>query len=526
MAIVYKIFPAIGVARIGNSDADYFLGPESPGIAPSGPYRDKTPEKKIKPQAVRFRVYQFERDKFGKETCIREVTLKKGTSIEWSIQLVNRKAAGGIFPPGGSTATPRNRDYDRSGLVIDSLPQSISGKLSCAKELSGEINFIKNGNIEGNARVKLAKISTDSKGRLLVIGGPGESRSPLNSSLYGFANNDGWYDSVSDGPVTATIKMDGAEPVIAEGGAWVLVAPPSYAPEIDNVVTWYDQALNVVARDFTPQLMSRVPSFTADIFPILKRTYLLSWVLKGGQRYHGGAGNFLDPSRINAMADNSDASRSARERVFNKLVPPNTSAPRSEVLPDPPKNMPRLYSGVDPDDPSRYEYAALTALQYTMMKRWAEGNFVADWDGEPNFVEIKKLPLDMQPAALTRAALEACIGGPFYPGIEATYLIAQRETYIEPFRIDPRHPAGFLTERMALPWQADFEECGDFWWPAQRPVEVTAGDGNRVPFSRGVNGKSDMVKWWTELGFIVRKGTKYVESERQPIPPEPINGDS
>ena len=27
------------------------------------------------------------------------------------------------------------------------------------------------------------------------------------------------------------------------------------------------------------------------------------------------------------------------------------------------------------------------------------------------------------------------------------------------FRIDPAHPAGFLTEKMALPWQADFADC-------------------------------------------------------------------
>ncbi|MDR4485332.1 MAG: LodA/GoxA family CTQ-dependent oxidase [Nitrospirales bacterium] len=180
-------------------------------------------------------------------------------------------------------------------------------------------------------------------------------------------------------------------------------------------------------------------------------------------------------------------------------------------------NMPKLFSGLDPDDPSRAEYAALTNHQYSLMQKWAEGNFIADWNGEPQVTDLDDLPLEDQPAALTRAALEACIGAPFFPGIEGTYVIAQAETYIEPFRIDHRHPAGFLTERMALPWQADFIACGQLWWPAQRPVEVTTRSGTRESFSRGINDYADMVRWWTELGFVVQRRGKFVESERNEI---------
>lgn len=517
MPIIYKIFPTVGVARIGNSDSEYFLGPESPGIVPSAPYRDNSPDKKIKPQAARFRVYKFERDEFGQEKCVGEVVAKKGTTIEWSIQLVNRKAAGGMFPPSGSTSTPRNKGYDRAGLIIDSQTQSIVGKSAPEAKLSGEINFIRNGTVEGSASVVLARIATDVKGRLLVIGGPGESRSPLNKGLTGFANNEGWYDGVSDGPVSASIKIDGAEPAIAEGGAWALVAPPSFAPEIDNVVTWYDQALNVVASSFAPQLMTRTPSFSADIYPILKRTTLLSWVVQQTQRHHGNAGNFLDPARLSVLASDSEENRPAREALFNWLMKPNTRAAQVEQYPSTPPNMPKLFSGLDPDDPSRAEYASLTELQYSMMKKWSEGRFMADWTDEFSPIALDDMPIDSQPLALTRATLEACIGAPFFPGIEGTYVIAQKETYIEPFRIDHRHQAGFLTERMALPWQADFIACGELWWPAQRPVEVTKSDGSRDSYSRGMNGYSDMVKWWTELGFVVRKGAKFVESERKPI---------
>ena len=33
MAIVYKIHPAIGAARVGNS-AEYYLAPKKPGVLP------------------------------------------------------------------------------------------------------------------------------------------------------------------------------------------------------------------------------------------------------------------------------------------------------------------------------------------------------------------------------------------------------------------------------------------------------------------------------------------------------------
>ncbi|MDR4485331.1 MAG: LodA/GoxA family CTQ-dependent oxidase [Nitrospirales bacterium] len=276
MASVYKIFPPIGIARIGNSESVYFIGPESPGKQPSGPFRDRSTNKKIKPQAVRFRIYKFERDEFGKEVCQEEITVKKGIAIEWSIHLINRKAAGGRFPPGGPTPDLRNYGYDRQGLTINSQMHSITGKSKPEEKLTGEISFIKNGVVEGTANVNLGRIITDQKGRLLVIGGTGESKSPLNKGLTGFANNDGWYDGVSDGPVRARILIGENEPIEAEGGAWALIAPPSYAPEIENVVTWYDQAMNVNSRSFSPELKTMVPSFTKDIYPILKRTTLLS----------------------------------------------------------------------------------------------------------------------------------------------------------------------------------------------------------------------------------------------------------
>ncbi|WON73347.1 LodA/GoxA family CTQ-dependent oxidase [Nitrosospira sp. Is2] len=305
MKTIYRIYPSIGIARIGNSEASYFVGPESPGVVSDKPYRDDSSPGKIKPQAARFRVYQFTRDEFGEETLEREVTPDEKTHIKWSVHLVNRKAAAAQFPPGGPSAPHRNEGYDRAGLVIDAGAQTRSGKNKPPLTLSGDIHFILNGNVEGSKRGVLGRILTDKKGRLIVVGGPGKSSSPIGSGLNNFANNDGWYDGVSDGPVNAVVEVTDNEPILAEGGAWVVIAPPSYAAGIENVTTWYDQALSVNARTFSPHLMKKVPSFTRDIYPILKRTVLISWVVEQSNRHHGVSGNFLTPARLIRLADKS-----------------------------------------------------------------------------------------------------------------------------------------------------------------------------------------------------------------------------
>ena len=110
------------------------------------------------------------------------------------------------------------------------------------------------------------------------------------------------------------------------------------------------------------------------------------------------------------------------------------------------------------------------------------------------------------------------------------YDIARLPTYrAEPylrreFRINLDHPAGFMTEKMALPWQADYADCSDFWWPSQRPVRVTKQDGTADRWDRGINGvvrdgHLNMVEFWFKLAFVLRDAAsgKFAEIGRQPI---------
>ena len=59
----YRIYPSIGIARVGDSKDGFFIGPEAPGVAPEGPFRGK--DDGIKPQGARFRVFQVDIDVAG-----------------------------------------------------------------------------------------------------------------------------------------------------------------------------------------------------------------------------------------------------------------------------------------------------------------------------------------------------------------------------------------------------------------------------------------------------------------------------
>ena len=103
--------------------------------------------------------------------------------------------------------------------------------------------------------LKLGTLRIDSGGRLLVLGGHGHAGTLIGADLEAgnndYANRDGWYDDMSDGPVEAAVTLNDGRRFKAMT-AWVIVAPPKFAPEVQSVVTLYD-TLYQVALD-SPRL--------------------------------------------------------------------------------------------------------------------------------------------------------------------------------------------------------------------------------------------------------------------------------
>lgn len=87
MATVYKIHPAIGIARVGNSPDDFFIGPEKLGeeLRPEGGFKDN--QCRVKRQAARFRVFAHHDDGTKKEIG------KEEADITWTVHLVNKKGS-------------------------------------------------------------------------------------------------------------------------------------------------------------------------------------------------------------------------------------------------------------------------------------------------------------------------------------------------------------------------------------------------------------------------------------------------
>lgn len=456
MATIYKIHPAIGIARVGNSPDEFFIGPERINQYPEPDGGFKDAQCRVKRQAARFRIFAHHDDGTFEEID------DSNAEIEWTVHLVNKKATEGskaYFP-----------SEPASDLTIDPGTRTLDGPNQIEYFDTGQINF----SGVSAVTVPLGEIRSDTDNHLLVLGGKGVSESPAGLSIISINHNEGWYDDISDGPVSATIKLksDDSEPLVL--GAWVLVGPPKFAPHQDSVISLYDRVQQVMidAGLLTAPITT---SYTDNVFPILQRAYDTRWVEGFDASLHA----WTHPVNDSGI----------RTNIFSRLT----------TATDGIEDMPALFGG-----------ARLTANQYAHMERWEAGSYSDDWAGIPD------PQTEITPAGMDRAALEACVGAAFFPGIEAAHDITSPAFYAEAFRLDHGElTPGEITLGLSLPWQSDFHACGDNWWPVPRPNDVfIQGEAAPVRWDRSAGGSLNMVDQWHELGFIVRQGDQHVEVDR------------
>jgi hypothetical protein len=516
------IHPAIGICRMGDHPTDFFIGPEVVETVAHAPdfYRDPVTGA-MKRQAARFRTYGYNAG--GK--VVGELT-PDNADIVWTVHLANKKAQWYEFqaaldiPEAATLSVPRRnpaiQGASRQTLAIDPGPRSISGKSVTAGHV------FDSGTFKGTP-VTLGELRTDDDGRLLVLGGTGKSASPSGAPIYdpsnpkSFNNAVDWYDDISDGPVTATVSIDG-KPVPVEA-AWVAVAPPNYAPDMIGWRTLYDVLVEVYVESGWMQLPATV-SFKDDILPILQRLSGLQWVNKGFAAMFGRGGpmDFENPEFVAKLSckpdqplSKSDIYSELRQAVFNSFRP---SRPGVSEPPVWPHAWPWIYGDSFGSfaDNAPGNYMSLPSARETILKRWVEGDFEGDWSPAPATPRpvIEKWPLEQQPAMLDRAALTYCLGDVFHPGCELTWPMRHASMYDKPFRIlhrpagqpesdygdslnqhsalQPNGPLyaqspGDLTRWMAIPWQGDSASCRSGYvttfdlflptfWPARVPNQV------------------------------------------------------
>ncbi len=301
--------------------------------------------------------------------------------------------------------------------------------------------------------------------------------------------------------------LDDGSAVEVQGHAWVISTDPAYAPQILNVVSLWDDIHDAFVRKLAlrPDLFAHgdfvrdyVPSFEDEVRPIFMAAGLQRWV-----------------TNLNTLGI------SAHERVA-KIEPSEDPAKtqlhglgliREPVDPENLRDHPPI-SGDDRRMPlglgdSGRSLLSLSKTQYFYLQRWdaktATGKRIELNDGE----------------TLDKAALFACLGGRFSPGIDMTYICREPDLYVRdwqksgtgPFRINlrptdygkvgkapflslgwiPRRETstegaepGDISKFMAIPWHADYNSCAThlpapnpqfnntlYWsWPAQRPVAI------------------------------------------------------
>lgn len=464
-----SIYPPLAIGRIGNS-AEFNLSPEQAGshgiqINADGTESEAQTWKdagfKVKRLAPRFELFEIPDD----GSHARPAQLPAGSTVTWKVRLVNKKDAikRPAEPP--REATTIDVVSGREDRIIDTGLQSIGGATAPAVMLSGTYR---------GKQVPLGELRTDAAQRLIVLGGKGLSKSPTGAPVGpAFYTNSDWHDDVSDGPVTATIVIPGQPPIDA-APAWVVFAPPDFAPASTAVVTLHDVLFQVAVDEQWIQAPGR-PSFDVHVRPIIERASSLQWVdanLNWAQI----------PTDWAALADASEAAKPLRAKT------------RARV-----KAVENILHSFEMRD-----------WQKDVLDAWVDGQFDA-------------APANVAPAeARTRAALDASVGQGFYPGIEAGVIVESAAHYSQPFdfRIDhAQRMPGDLTALMALPWQADFLKCAGGWWPSQRPGIATQNDGSKLEWSRPYVFQGDhkeLVDHCMQLGMIVMTQGRGLEVGRDP----------
>lgn len=544
----FKIHPAIGIARLGNSD-EFYLTPEQPGALPIACDADGVEQQdgkgqpvrvsnfketgdlsKIKRQAARFRVFAYSGDdeKTGEEITIggkyqfvvtsatTAPTAVEGTvkDIQWTVHLANKKSTWYDFQEtdgmhGYSASHPlRNPTVTqpdlRRQMITDPGPQTVTLKSPKAAFTKGENpgypQTFPPADIKPNPIDTLGELIANKQGdnpRLVVLGGRGNSGSTNTPVITSFVNNDGWYDDISDGPVTAKINYtypftytnsDGKKVTEAKNGvmevqvpAWVVVGYPRYVPQMLDMITLDEAMYDLFVRNFqyAPQVFGVAPydrasntpkteeetalwlndagynpdyypKFYEEIWPVLRRPDLYQYTydfdfFSGGDPHNTGTGGNLDQRALSTPpSGGKDPYLQNRQYVIRIMREPlqtnlyfNTG--KSKINPDhKPRLMPMLCGNNPISNTSPDKFLAMTQTQLFFLRQWAAGKFVnecTEWDeSDPNCPD----PWSQPPTTgegIDRGVLSNLLGGAFCPGGEFSWIIVNPGIYSSPYRI-------------------------------------------------------------------------------------------
>lgn len=594
----FEIHPRIGVARLGNSPDEYYLSPITVGGLPiacdpktgdaitnaDGSYAFvetfKDEVGRVKRQAAKFSIFP----KGNPDAAPISLSDDDIEKIEWTVHIANKKPIWYTFSElqgnlefGDSNSyenqhvpvnNPDTKGDARKLLMIDPGPRSIDtpgdhktfSRYNIPSDYKyGSFPGIENG---GQQIDVLGELRMDSNGNLIALGGLGNVTG--SAQIESFRGAAGYWDDISDGFVLATITLKDGTKIDADP-AWLMVGSPKYAPELINISTLYDTQYDIAVRkmNMDPSIYKAsdkgthnpyfpydqgysplegfqedyVVDYETQVRPIIDRMAGYRWVTEIPL-----LNSFTNPQFD--LTDGSDANKANRMQYFSCFRMPLLPEDYSKELMGKMTKGPNQLTSHHEDDAAikglpmmplnsgdnsvtnsgpLYKFETLKATQYFFLYQWAQGKFTTGADATNNL----KVQLD-------EATVGNCVGAPFSPGIETTWIVRNESIYHKPFTIKVGHfsgnnhqlneyyqqnglsttadegegfgvEPGDLTKRMAIPWQSDFQECtvqtpnttvptinqfADgtgievppayyvYWWPPQSPMHVMTGTMN------------------------------------------------
>ena len=462
------------------------------------------------------------------------------TDIEWTVHLANKKASWYDFQendgqegyaPDHPLRNPTVTQPDlRRQLIID--PGPVTVRFSKKAERNGA--FAKFGSPSDPKAGKTQKVSypqtfppssiqpnpidtlgslkvnkQDESIRLIVLGGNGNSGSTKTPVITSFVNNDGWFDDISDGPVTAKIHFeymaityDGDKEVKTKTPgtmdvqvpAWCVVGYPRFVPQMEDMITMDEKMYDLYVRDmaYNPQIFGVAPydeehnspstpteldvwktnarfnqdyypKFYEEIWPILRRPddfkFVYDFDYFGGSDPHNkGTGGNLDENALSIppTPGKEDPYKHMRWFVYGIMRQPNQrnlyeidTNYRSTSTKM--RLMPMLCGNNALSNTSPDKFLHMTEVQLFLLYQWAKGKFInecMEWkEGDANC----KNPWSNPPTTgigIDRGVMSNVLGGAFCPGGELSWIVSNPAIYSSPYRI--KH-ATYIAGGLSIP---------------------------------------------------------------------------
>ncbi|MDI5986449.1 LodA/GoxA family CTQ-dependent oxidase [Halomonas sp. M4R5S39] len=495
----FRIHPAIGFARVGNSP-EYYLEPSTPAALSRGgglPIKPGTEDETItssdlrdakgalKRQASRFKIYAYtdqttERYPMGVDgTEIRigsQIDGKTVTNIVWTVHLANKKANWYKIPESdgidaykdGNTPKPRNNiapfDADINEpshrrqllnepsrlrqLIIDPGPRTVQGRN--AAPVAFDQSITASSYVEGAKDVKpwpdYPKSFPGDFFQLDCPNGPIDTLGELQTDQYGRLVVTGGYGRAcgmlqSDGnpfPLESDIDNDGWFDDGSDGPVYAVLEFSDGSTQQVQGHAW------VTATDpaYAPQTLNSV-SLWDDIHDI--------WVRHLGLRPKlFAAGTFQDGYQPSFSDELFPIFRAAAMQMWNtNLNVTGTTAHGSvdEIQPDTDPDS-TVLAGLgfirNPNDPSQLQDSRRMPLslgdagESFLVLRKTQYFYLQQWNAK-QYRQNGALNLNAG-EQLDKAVLVNCLGGRFSPGIDLTFIVRDPALYVQDWQTSGTGP--------------------------------------------------------------------------------------